>query len=182
MANVKNNIMIENAKIGFRNFSGAAGKFNTEGRRNFCVFLETETARNLQEDGWNIRWLEPRDGEDDPKPYLQVSVRFENELSRQKMNPKIVLISQHGKTVLNESTVNILDWAEIDTVDLIIRPYNWNVSGKEGVKGYLKSMYATIVEDELESKYYDVPDKATDTIGGCGHCEECDGSCGHHEH
>jgi hypothetical protein len=172
---VKNNIVIENARIGFRNFSGDAGKFNPAGRRNFCVFLENDFAKVLEEDGWNVRWLQPKDDGGDLVPYLQVAVSYDN------IPPKILLISSKGKTILDETTVNLLDWAEIKEVDLIIRPYNWNVSGKSGVKAYVKSMYVTIVEDEFESKYYDVPDSAAGSIGGCGNCEECDGSCRNHD-
>ena len=44
---VKNNIVIENARIGFRNFSGKEGQFNPAGRRNFCVFIETPLVNRL---------------------------------------------------------------------------------------------------------------------------------------
>lgn len=155
---IKNNIVIENAKIGFRNFSGEAGKFNPAGQRNFCVFLDVELGKVLESDGWNVRWLQPREESEEPKPYLQVKVSFDN------IPPKVVLVTKKGKTLLEESTVNILDWAEIASVDLTIRPYNWSVSGKEGVKAYVKNMYVTIVEDEFESKYYDVPDSAVSSI------------------
>lgn len=155
---VKNNIVIENAQIGFRNFSGNAGKFNPAGRRNFCVFLDNELGKVLESDGWNVRWLQPKDEAEEPKPYLQVAVSYDN------IPPKIVLVTKKGKTILDETAVNILDWAEIASVDIIIRPYNWEVSGKGGVKAYVKSMYVTIVEDEFESKYYDVPDSALNTI------------------
>ncbi len=155
---VKNNIVIENAQIGFRNFSGNAGKFNPAGRRNFCVFLDNDLGKVLESDGWNVRWLQPKDADDEPKPYLQVAVSYDN------IPPKIVLVTKKGKTILDDTSVNILDWAEISSVDLIIRPYNWEVSGKGGVKAYVKSMYVSIVEDEFESKYYDVPDSAINTI------------------
>ena len=172
MANVKYNIVIEGARIGFRNFSGKEGKFNPAGRRNFCVFLDSEWAHLLENDGWNVRWLEPRDPQEDKQAYLQVAVSYEN------ITPKIVLVTTHGKTILDELSVNVLDWAEINEVDLIIRPYNWDVNGKSGVKAYIKSMYVTIAEDNFEKKYRDLPDSASDAIGGCGNCEECDGSCG----
>lgn len=159
---VKNNIVIENARIGFRNFSGQAGKFNPAGRRNFCVFLEQELGKVLEEDGWNVRWLQPRDEGEEMVPYLQVAVSYDN------IPPKIVLVTGRGKTLLEESTVNILDWAEIANVDLIIRPYNWDVSGKSGVKAYVKSMYVTLIEDEFESKYYDVPDSAANSLSNNG--------------
>jgi len=168
---IKDNIVIEGARIGFRNFSGKEGKFNPAGRRNFCVFLEEELAKVLEKDGWNIRWLQPRDEQETPQGYLQVAVSFEN------IPPKIILISSRGKTILDAESVALLDWAEIKEVDLIIRPYNWTVNEKSGVKAYVKSMYITIAEDEFASKYYDVPDSAEGSIGGCGHCDACDGTC-----
>lgn len=168
----KNNIIIEGARIGFRNFSGKEGKFNPAGNKNFCVFIDADLAHVLEEDGWNVRWLDPRDEDEAKQPYLQVAVSYEN------IPPKIIIISSKGKTELDNESVSILDWAEIKEIDLIIRPYNWTVNGKSGVKAYIKSMYVTIVEDEFEKKYYEVPDSATDSIGGCGHCETCTGACG----
>jgi hypothetical protein len=154
MEQIQSNISIESARIGFRNFAGAAGKFNALGNRNFCVFLEQDLGKVLEADGWNVRWLTPRDEDEERQPYLQVGVAFG------AFPPKIVLISSSGKNILDEETVNMLDWAEIKTIDLIIRPYNWEVNGKSGVKAYLKSMYVTLVEDEFEGKYVDVPDSA----------------------
>lgn len=161
MSRIENNITIEGARIMFRNFSGLEGRFNPAGNRNFCWLIEDPAlADGLMADGWNIRHLPPRDEGDEPVPYMQVSVKF-----RDTVKPKIVLVTSTGKKILDEETVNILDWAEIKNVDMIIRPYNWNVSGKSGVKGYLKTMYVTIKEDEFESKYADVPDSAISSLG-----------------
>jgi hypothetical protein len=161
---VDKNIVIEGARIGFRNFSGKEGQYNPEGIRNFCVFLEEDFAKTLEKDGWNVRWLKPKDEQEDPQGYLQVAVSFKN------IPPKLVLITSHGKTILDEDSVSILDWAEIESIDLIIRPYNWTISQgtkneKSGVKAYIKSMYITIVEDEFEKKYYNVPDSAENSMG-----------------
>lgn len=155
---VEDNIRIEGARIGFRNFSGEEGRFNPKGRRNFCVFLEEDIAKDMEKEGWNVKWLRPREEGDEPQAYLQVKVVFG------KIPPKIVLVTGRGKTRLDEDTVNILDWAEIQNVDLVIRPYNWEVNGNTGVSAYVKTMYITLREDEFESKYYDVPDSAASAM------------------
>ena len=62
MTNVKDCIVIENARIIFRNFSGIETKFNRKGSRNFCVVIEDpKLADELTAIGWNIRTLKPRD-------------------------------------------------------------------------------------------------------------------------
>lgn len=149
---VENNVTIEGARIIFRNFSGEEGKFNPKGKRNFCVLLDEELAKILINDGWNVKYLRPREEDDVPQAYLQVSVSFN------PYPPKIVQITSRGKTKIDEDMVHVIDWAEISNVDLVIRPYNWKLSnGSSGVKAYLKTMYYTIVEDEFEIKYSGLP-------------------------
>lgn len=139
--------VIEDARIIFRNFSGKESQYNREGDRNFAVLLDDETAATLMADGWNVKTLEPREEGDAPQPYLQVTVRFD------VMPPTVVMLTSVGRTRLDEDTVGILDWTNIQTVDLIVRGYDWAVNDKHGTKGYLKSMYVTVEEDELERKY-----------------------------
>lgn len=154
----KNDIVIEGARLLFKNFAGEEGRFNPAGNRNFCVLLEPEMARALIEDGWNIKTLTPREEGDDPQPYLQVTVRFANR------PPKIVLISSSGKNTLYEDEIKLLDYAEFENVDLMISPYHWEVNGKAGIKAYLKSGYFTIVEDPLERKYFNEDKKEEDDL------------------
>lgn len=158
MLPVNKNIKIGNAEIRFRNFAGAQGKYNAAGNRNFCVFLDNELAEILTADGWAVRWLKPRDPEETPQAYMQVSVGFV------KFPAEITMITKKGKTKLDESTVKILDWADIKMVDLEIRPYNWEVGGKTGIKPYVKKMFVTLQEDEFEEKYMNIPDSADSPV------------------
>lgn len=149
---VKKNLTIEDAKIIFRNFAGKEGRYNAKGNRNFCVVLEPEIAQELKEEGWNVKFPQSDDPERELSPYLQVKIKYGD------ISPKVVLITSRGKEQLTEDDISMLDWAAIETVDLIIRPYNYDVGGKSGVSAYLKSMYVTITEDEFELKYADVPE------------------------
>ena len=162
MAKNDGTLMMENAKILFRNFAGREGLYNSEGDRNFCLLLDDETGRQLAEDGWSVKTLKARDEEDEPQPYIQVSVKYRGRNGNTVRPPTIVMITSKGRTSLSEAECELLDWVEIKNVDLIIRPFQWAVNGKTGIKAYLKSIYITIQEDALQMKYADVPEIGSD--------------------
>jgi len=147
-------IKIRNAKLVFRNFSGNQGRYNPAGRRNFCVLLSDEDGEKLKKDGWNVKWLQPRNPDELPQAYIQVAVSYTN------WPPNIWLVTRKKRTLLNEKTIGILDAAEIMKVDLSFRPYNWETKDGKGVKAYAKSMFVTIAEDDFAEDYQDVPDSA----------------------
>ena len=151
-ANKDNTVLMEGVRIIFRNFAGKEGQYNREGDRNFAVLLDDTVATAMAEDNWNIKWLKPRSEEegDTPQAYLPISVNFKGR------PPRIVMITSRGRTNIDESQVETLDWVDIINVDLIVRPYEWTVNGKSGVKAYLQSIYVTIEEDPLELKYNEI--------------------------
>ena len=142
-----NNVIMENVRIVFRNFAGKEGKFNREGDRNFSVLLDDNLAKTMERDGWNVKWLRAREEGEPEQAALSVSVNFRGR------PPRIVMITSRGRNNLGEDEVELLDWADIRNVDLIVRPYEWAVNGKTGVKAYMQSIYVTIEEDALELKY-----------------------------
>jgi hypothetical protein len=147
MADDAKTFMVEDARIIFRNFTGKEGQYNREGDRNFAVILDEKNAARMEKDGWNVRYLEPREEGDEVTPYISVSVNFNNR------PPRVVMLTSTTRTQLNADSVEILDWADIKQVDLIARGYEWNVNGKTGTKAYLQSLFVTIEEDALEKKY-----------------------------
>lgn len=156
MSRVEEPVVMENVRIIFRNFEGKEGPFNKPGERNFGVVLPPDVAEAMARDGWNVKYLDPRDEDEiDPNdplegrtPWLSVKVAYDK-----GRPPKIMLITSRGKTALDEATVKELDWADITNVDLIVSPFNWEINQKAGVAAYCKSMFVTIEEDELERKY-----------------------------
>lgn len=146
------NVVMEDVRIVFRNFAGLEGMYNRAGDRNFSVILDDDVANQLIRDGWNVKTLKPREDDEGalPQPYITISVGYKGR------PPRIVMITSKGRTNLTEDECELLDWADIDSVDLIMRPYDWLVNGKTGRKAYLQSIYVTIREDYLELKYADV--------------------------
>lgn len=143
-------VLMEGVTIVFRNFEGKEGQYNRKGVRNFAVLLNDDVAESMAADGWNVKVLQPReeDEESQPQAYLPVEVAYDK-----GRPPHVVLVTSRGRTNLDENQVEMLDWADIKNVDMIVRSYTWDVNNKQGVKAYLKSLYATIEEDPLELKY-----------------------------
>jgi hypothetical protein len=153
-------LTLEDRRIIFRNFSGKEGRYNAAGVRNFAVILTEEEGKLMEDDGWNVKWGKPREDEDPLPPFLKVNVKY----GGKGAPPGIVLITSRGKTRIGEEEAQLVDWADIVKVDLIIRPWSYEIGERSGISAYLKSIYVTIREDELELKYSDVPD--TDSAVG----------------
>lgn len=147
MANRDGEVSFENMRIVFRNFAGEERQYNAAGKRNFALVLSDEQADALEADGWNVKRKPPREEGEDNFNFLGVTVSYKGR------PPRLVMLSSRGRTTLDEGTAELLDFAEIDSVDLIIRPYDWVVNDNKGRKAYLKTIYVTIHEDDLDLKY-----------------------------
>ena len=70
-------LQIDDARIIYRNFSGAPSKFNREGDRNFAVVIDDEDICDaLVNDGWNVKIKPPREEGDNPFMFLPIKIKF----------------------------------------------------------------------------------------------------------
>lgn len=153
-------VTVEDARLIFKNFAGEEDQYNRKGNRNFGVTLAPEDAVELEKLGWNVKWPKPRDNEEEGseplRPHINVTAKYDG-----PRPPRIFMITNRGRkrTELEEEMVDMLDYADMEEVDLIFSAYHWSLpSGSSGIKAYLKTMYVHIREDELDLKYADVPE------------------------
>lgn len=143
-------LQIDDARIIYRNFSGVGSKFNREGDRNLAIYIADEDIANeLRDRGWNVKIKPPREDGDDPFMFLPVKIKFNDR------GPSVYLVTGNKKTPLNENTVSCLDDIDILSVDLDIRPYDWDVNGKTGRTAYLQSIWVTQEVDRFASRMMD---------------------------
>ena len=141
-------LQIDDARIIYRNFRGEGGKFNREGDRNFAVVIpKQELADELLNRGWNVKIKPPKDEEDSPFMYLPVKVKFNDR------GPQVYLRTGDRVNCLDEETISVLDDVDIRSVDLDIRPYDWDVNGKSGRTAYLQSIEVIQEIDRFAARY-----------------------------
>lgn len=153
-------LTLYNVQLVFKNFMGAEKQFNPAGQRNFSILIDPASAQDMLADGWNIKFLKHREGDDPNEPqqaHLPVKVRYTHR------PPTIVMVTERNdgtksKTPLSEDMVGALDYVVMKEVDIIINPSSWEFSGRKGVTAYCKSLYVTIEVDDLTRKYADIPE------------------------
>lgn len=147
-------LQIDDARLIYRNFEGMGDKYNREGDRNFAVrIFDEDIADELIKEGWNVKKKESRDPDDDtPFMFLPVKVKFNDR------GPNIYLESGRARTTLKEDTVGCLDNADILSVNLDIRPYDWVIqegtpNEKRGRSAYLHSMHVIQEIDRFAERF-----------------------------
>jgi len=147
-------LQIDDAIIIYRNFSGTPSKFNREGDRNFAVVIPDQEiddhrktlAARLIEDGWNVK-IKSRGEDEDPFMFLPVKIKFNDR------GPNVYLKTGSRVNKLDEESVSCLDDVDIMSVDLDIRPYDWDVNGKTGRTAYLQSISVTQNVDRFAARF-----------------------------
>lgn len=145
-----NKLAIDNARIIFKNFTGKDDKFGREGDRSFSIVIEDDAlAEQLANDGWNVKPLTPRDPDEKVNHFIKVKISFK------VRPPKIWLLTNHKRTLLDEDTVATLQYARIENADVVVSPWRWEVNGKTGIAAYLETLYVKIEDDPFADKYAD---------------------------
>lgn len=140
---------IEDARIVFRNFSGAPDDFTREGDRSFAVIIpDQDTADALIEEGWNVKIRAPRDENDEPFMFLKVKVNYGN-----GRGPGAYVQSGNSVTRLNEDTIGMLDQIDIASVDMDVRAYDWEKHGNSGRTAYLDNINVIQRIDRFGARY-----------------------------
>ena len=141
-------LQIEDARIIYRNFAGIGSKYNREGDRNFAVIIPNqEIADELIADGWAVKIKPPRDEDESPFMYLPVKVKFNNR------GPAAYVKSGNSVQRLNEETIGMLDEIDIQSVDMDLRGYDWEVNDKKGRSAYLQAIHVTQNIDRFGAQY-----------------------------
>lgn len=144
----RNILEIEDARIIFRNFAGVGTKFNREGDRNFAVVIPNEEIKDeLIANGWNVKIRPPRDEDESPFMYMPVKIKFNNR------GPSAYILSGEKVTKLDEESIEMLDEIDIQSVDMDLRPYDWEVNGKTGRTAYLQAINVIQNVDRFGSQY-----------------------------
>lgn len=142
MAEYQRNILeLRNKRICMRNFKGVERKdrkgrtVNPAGARNFHIILDLDEAQALANEGWNVKFWEPREDGDEPMATLPCHLTYNN------YPPIVKLVNGNNIVPLNESQVGLLDSLLIDFVKVSIHGSHWSVNGNEGIKAYVSTLY-----------------------------------------
>lgn len=151
-------LLIDDARIAFRNFAGVGTEFNREGDRNFSWVIEDpELAEELIHRGWNVRVRPPREPDGDPFYHLPIKVKMSG-------STVVKLVRPGSRPVeISEENLKCLDYMDIERIDMDIRPYDWVInegkkSEKRGRSAYLQTMYITQSVDRFAERYEQFPD------------------------
>lgn len=146
-------LIIENAVLFYKNFSGEVSDSNPYAYRSFCVYIDPDSVSQMEEDGWIVKFRKQRDPEDDPRPYIQVAVSYK------VFSPTIIQLRDDLPPIRHDDeSICTLDKSHFEKVDVNIYGSLQKRGGKQWLKAYLTSMVfklsdRTTYRDELLEKY-----------------------------
>lgn len=144
-------VCIDDTKfIYWTNFSGDPERdnFGSDVRKGNVIIPSEFQARELMNEGFNVRRTEPRDGEEEgfePTYFVSVTANYNT-----NWPPKIYLVSGDAEPkLLDMESVGIIDKIRVKNVNVVLNPYYNNRTHRSSL--YIRTMY---VEQDVESDPY----------------------------
>lgn len=137
---------------GFRNFSRRKDRFGND-KMNFNFEVDSDTAKKLRKDGFNVREISGREDGDDSTQFIKVNVNFDSQYG----GPEVEMITKNsagrnvGKVKLDKDTIAALDDAIIISADIWVNPYKSEPAKYSSL--YLERMEVFVEESVMDAKY-----------------------------
>ena len=146
-------IAVENAVIIWTNFAGAPTKYDRNGgKRTFTLVLPEHMANELQDEGWNIKFREPKDEDSDPLYFTEIAINLDA-----RKPPQFTVFTEFaGKKrarPLRGDAIGELDNIDIESVDLVIGVHRYD-GDKYTAKGYANVVNVIQAKDEYFGDKY----------------------------
>jgi len=148
-------VNIEGASFIFMtNFSGdpaRSGKYPSTTRQANLVIPDVDLARDLIDEGFNVKLTKPREGEEEgfvPTYFTTIKVNYQV-----KYPPKIYLVAGDAEPqLLDENTIDVLDKIRVKNVDVTLNKRFTDM----GNTLYVRTMYVEqdIDDDPWAGKYF----------------------------
>lgn len=159
----KDLLMIDDAKICYKNFSGSPTPYDKNGgKREFHLVIPNDEIKdillnNKSRDGasWNVKIKAPREECEAPFMHMKVNIRFN------EYGPKVYLVTGDRQHRLDEEEVGMLDRMDIASVDMDIRPNDTIVNGVAYRTAYLQSIrvYQRLDRFEADMRESEYPEE-----------------------
>lgn len=134
-------LVIKDAEIYFKNFRGKELPYNPGGKRMFCVRIDGRKAKKLKKEGWAIKEMYINKSQTKKRWYLPVTIY--DTWADTALNSRVFAIIRSGDlhlcNQLSHRSMGLLDIAKIINSRMVIRGYEWNIRGKQGIKAYLRT-------------------------------------------
>ena len=153
-----NHVFIEDTRFIFStNFSGdpERDKYGSAERKANLVIPDINIARQLIDEGFNVKMTKPKEGEEEefiPTYYVVIKLAYRDRNGEPKQwPPKVLLIVEDNMTELDEESVKCIDYIWIDKVNVVLNKYE----SDRGKSLYVKTLevFQRTEDDPILAKY-----------------------------
>ena len=129
--------------------------YNRNGVRYFAIKLDDDFANELEAEGWPVIWRNINRDDSEPEimqGYLKVFIKYG---TRFPVDIFLVNANRKSKVLLEEADLDNLhiDSKNIDSIDILIRPYYWTYGEQHGVKAQVQAMNILLAQSGLDDDY-----------------------------